>query len=129
MADIHDRGRALAIKMLAPRTKGKGLELTLRSKTVGEYNPETGGQDTVWTDSIGSGLRTNYRQDDIDDTYILQGDVRMLVSPVTSTGADMPPPTTNDVIVFDGSEYNIISIGPWDYAGVTCGWALQCRGL
>lgn len=129
MADIHDRGRALAIRMLAPRTKGKGLGLVLRKKEVGEYNPETGGQDVVWTDANGSGLRTNYRQEDIDGTYILQGDARILLSPTASDGSDIPEPSTNDVILFDGSEYNIIRVGPWRFADVTCGYELQCRGL
>lgn len=129
MADIHDRGRALAIRMLAPRPKGKGLGLTLRHKSVGEYNPDTGGQTTVWTDTLGSGLRTNYRQEDIDGTYVLQGDNRMLLSPTALDGTDIPQPSTNDVILFDGSEYNVIRVGPWDYAGVTCGYELQCRGL
>lgn len=129
MPDIHDRGRALAIRMLAPRPKGKGLELVLRKKTVGEYNPETGGQDTTWAETGGSGLRTNYDLADIDDTYILQGDVRIIVSPVTLDGADMPQASTNDEIVFDGSSYNVINVGPWRYANVTCGFELQCRGL
>lgn len=129
MPDIHDRGRALAIRMLAPRTKGKGLALTLRKKTVGEYNPETGGQDTAWTETSGSGLRTNYKQEDIDGTYVLQGDTRILLSPIALDGADIPEPSTNDHIVFDGSTYNVIRVGPWDYAGVTCGYELQCRGL
>lgn len=129
MPDIHDRGRALAIRMLAPRTKGKGLALTLRKKTVGEYNPDTGGQDVVWTETDVSGLRTNYDQQDIDGSYILQGDTRILLSPVSADGSDIPEPSTNDVILFDGSEYNIIRVGPWDYAGVTCGYELQCRGL
>ena len=129
MADIHDRGRALAEKMLAPRPQGKGLGLVLRKKTVGEYNPETGGQDVVWTDASGSGLRTNYRQEDIDGTYILQGDTRILLSPTASDGSDIPEPSTNDVILFDGSEYNIIRVAPWNYAGVSCGYELQCRGL
>lgn len=129
MADIHDRGRALAIRMLAPRTKGKGLGLVLRKKTVGEYNPETGGQNVVWTDANGSGLRTNYRQEDIDGTYILQGDTRILLSPTASDGSDIPEPSTNDMIVFDGSEYNVIRVGPWRFADVTCGYELQCRGL
>ena len=115
--------------MLAPRTKGKGLELTLKQKSVGEYNPETGGQETTWTDNVGSGLRTRYQQKDIDNTYILQSDLRMLISPVKLDGTDMPEPSTNDVILFDGSEYNIINVGPWNYAGVSIGWACQCRGL
>lgn len=129
MPDIHDRGRALAIRMLAPRTKGKGLALTLRKKTVGEYNPETGGQDTVWTETDGSGLRTNYKQEDIDGTYVLQGDTRILLSPVSLDGTDIPEPSTNDQISFDGSLYNVIRVGPWRYANVTCGYELQCRGL
>ncbi len=129
MPDIHDRGRALAIRMLAPRPQGKGLGLVLRKKTVGEYNPENGGQDVVWTETNGSGLRTNYDQQDIDGSYILQGDTRILLSPVTADGSDIPEPSTNDVILFDGNEYNIIRVGPWDYAGVTCGYELQCRGM
>ena len=129
MPDIHDRGRALAIRMLAPRPKGKGLGLVLRKKTVGEYNPETGGQEVVWADASGSGLRTNYRQEDIDGTYILQGDTRILLSPTALDGSDIPEPSTNDVIMFDGSEYNIIRVGPWNFAGVSCGYELQCRGL
>lgn len=129
MPDIHDRGRALAIRMLAPRPQGKGLGLVLRKKTVGEYNPETGGQGVVWTDTSGSGLRTNYDQQDIDGSYILQGDTRILMSPTAADGSDIPEPSTNDMILFDGNEYNIIRVGPWDYAGVTCGYELQCRGL
>lgn len=130
MADMHDRGRALAIRMLAPRTKGKGLALTLKKKIMsGEYDPEAGGQGFTWSDSDGSGLRTRYAQKDIDNTYILQSDLRMLISPVKLDGKDMPEPSTNDVILFDGSEYNIINVGPWNYAGVKIGWACQCRGL
>lgn len=129
MADIHDRGRALAIRMLAPRPQGKGLGLVLRKKSVGEYNPDTGGQDVVWTETNGSGLRTNYDQQDIDGSYILQGDTRILLSPTAADGSDIPDPSTNDVILFDGSEYNIIRVGLWDFAGVSCGYELQCRGL
>ena len=130
MPDIHDRGRALAIRMLAPRTKGKGLALTLRKKTVGEYNPETGGQDTVWTEIQGSGLRTGFDLQDIDNTYILEGDVEILVSPAMLDGVtDMPQPSTNDVIVFDGSSYNVIGVRPGNYAGLNCFYKAHCRGI
>lgn len=130
MPDIHDRGRALAIRMLAPRTKGKGLALTLRKKTVGEYNPETGGQDTVWTEIQGSGLRTGFDLQDIDNTYILEGDVEILISPAMLDGiTDMPQPSTNDVIVFDGSSYNVIGVRPGDYAGLNCFYKAHCRGI
>lgn len=129
MADIHDRGRALAIRMLAPRPQGKGASLVLRKKAVGEYNPETGGQDTVWTEYPGSGLRTMYDLKDIDGSYILEGDVEILVSPVQSAGQDIPQPSTNDVIVFDGSTYNVVGVRPGNYAGVDCFYKAHCRGI
>lgn len=129
MADIHDRGRALAIRMLAPRPDGKGVSLILRKKTVGEYNPETGGQDTVWTEYAGSGLRTTYDLKDIDGSYILEGDVEILMSPVMTDGADMPQPSTNDVIVFDGSSYNVVDVRPGNFIGLDCFYKSHCRGI
>lgn len=130
MPDIHDRGRALAIRMLAPRPQGKGLGLVLRQKNVGEYNPETGGQDVTWDEYMGSGLRTSFDLQDIDNTYILEGDVEILVSPVlVDRVTDMPQPSTNDVIDFDGSSYNVIGVRPGDYAGVNCFYKAHCRGL
>lgn len=129
MPNIHDRGRALAIRMLAPRPQGKGLGLTLRQKSVGEYNPDTGGQETVWTVVDGSGLRTTFDLKDIDNTYILEGDVEILMSPVKLDGTDMPQPSTNDLIDFDGSSYNVVGVRPGDYAGVECFYKAHCRGL
>lgn len=130
MPDIHDRGRALAIRMLAPRTQGKGLGLVLRKKTVGEYNPETGGQDVVWTEYQGAGLRTTFDLKDIDNTYILEGDVEILMSPTMLDGVtDMPQPSTNDIIVFDGGSYSVISVRPGDYAGLNCFYKAHCRGI
>ena len=129
MPDIHDRGRALAIRMMAPRTKGKGLALTLRKKTVGEYNPETGGQDVLWTEYTGSGLRTTYDLKDIDGSYILEGDVEILMSPVMTDGADMPQPSTNDVIVFDGSSYNVVDVRTGNFIGLDCFYKAHCRGI
>lgn len=129
MADIHDRGRALAIRMLAPRPQGKGVSLVLRKKTVGEYNPETGGQDVVWTEYTGSGLRTTYDLKDIDGSYILEGDVEILMSPVMVDGSDMPQPSTNDVIVFDGSSYNVVDVRPGNFIGLDCFYKAHCRGI
>lgn len=129
MADIHDRGRALAIRMLAPRPQGKGAPLVLRKKTVGEYNPEDGGSPIVWSEYTGSGLRTLYDLKDIDGSYILQGDVEILVSPVQASSQDIPQPSTNDVIVFDGSTYNVVGVRPGNYAGVDCFYKAHCRGI
>jgi hypothetical protein len=102
----------------------------LRKKAVGEYNPETGGQDVVWTEYEGAGLRTTFDLKDIDNTYILEGDVEILMSPAMLDGVtDMPQPSTNDIIVFDGGSYNVIGVRPGDYAGLNCFYKAHCRGI
>ena len=128
MADIYDRSRALAVLMLAPRSKGgKGLELMLERTIEGEYDPVTGGSESVTTEFHGSAFRDSYQQDDIDGTYIKQGDAKLLVSPEQINGADMPTPETQDRLLFDGQVYAVISVKPWNYAGLTVGFEVQAR--
>lgn len=129
MPDIYDRGRALAARMLKPRSQGeKGLEITLTQNEYGEYDPATGGQAIVKTDTVdGSGFRKDYKIDDIDGTYILAGDFQLLVSPVTLSGADMPMPKNPDVITFDGMDYVVVRTLPMNYAGLVCGYKVQVR--
>ncbi|MCO7546170.1 hypothetical protein [Stutzerimonas nitrititolerans] len=128
MADIYDRSRALAVRMLAPRSRGgKGLEMALIRTIEGDYDPVTGGTSTTTDQYDGSAFRDIYRQDDIDGTYIKQGDVKLLVSPAQLNGADMPEPGTQDRIQFDGGAYTIVSVKPWNYAGLTVGFEVQAR--
>lgn len=128
MADIHDRGRATAIRMLAPRSKGgKGLELTLVQRTQGAYDPITGGSSVTEQRYVGSALRDHFSMDDVDGTFIRVGDVRLLLSPVQINGQDMPEPATQDRIEFDGDVYTALNVKPWNYAGVTCGFEVQAR--
>lgn len=127
MADIYDRAKASAARNLAPRSQGgKGLELTLRRTVQGEYDPDTGVSETV-TDYAGSGLRENYRAEDIDGSLIKAGDVKLLVSPVLLSGIDMPQPDTQDKILFDGETYTVQRVDPWDYAGLAVGFSVQAR--
>ncbi|OJT30241.1 hypothetical protein BOP96_12380 [Pseudomonas sp. FSL W5-0203] len=127
MPDIYDRAKALSTRMLAPRSKGgKGLELVLRRETLGEYDPDAPpapGELVV----NGSGFREEYDNKYIDGTLIVRGDVKLLVSPVQLTGADMPTPLSNDRIQFDGTTYTVIAVGPWNYAGLAVGFELQVR--
>ncbi|MGQ7956512.1 hypothetical protein ACUTAF_02125 [Pseudomonas sp. SP16.1] len=127
MADIYDRAKAQAARMLAPRSAGgKGLELTLRRTVVGEYDPDTGSSETI-TDYIGSGLRENYRMEDIDGSLVKAGDVRFMVSPVLLNGDDMPEPKTLDKVLFDGETYTVQRCDPGDYAGLSCFFYVQAR--
>ncbi|WLH76839.1 hypothetical protein PSH81_13840 [Pseudomonas sp. FP2335] len=128
MADIYDRAKASAARMLAPRSRGgKGLGLSLIRVITGEYDPEVGGSPVLTEQFDGSGLRQNYRQQDIDGSLIKQGDVNILISPVLLDGADTPPPVTLDKIAFDGDTYTVQHVDPWDYAGIAVGFSVQAR--
>ncbi|MDH0798584.1 hypothetical protein [Pseudomonas carnis] len=127
MPDIYDRSKALATRMLAPRSKGgKGLELVLRRETLGEYDPDAPLEPSELVVD-GSGFREEYDNKYIDGTLIVRGDVKLLVSPVQLSGADMPTPLSNDRIEFDGTTYTVIAVGPWNYAGLAVGFELQVR--
>ncbi|WP_443699179.1 hypothetical protein [Pseudomonas sp.] len=128
MADIYDRAKASAERILAPRSKGgKGLWLSLIHVTVGEYDPDTGSGADTTQQFDGSGFRENYQQRDVDGSRIKQGDVKLLISPVLLDGSDMPQPVSQDKIVFDGDTYTVRNVDPWDYAGVAVGFSVQAR--
>lgn len=127
MPDIYDRAKALATRMLAPRSKGgKGLELVLRREILGEYDPDAPQAPSELVVN-GSGFREEYDNKYIDGTLIVRGDVKLLVSPAQLTGEDMPTPLSNDRIQFDGTTYTVIAVGPWNYAGLAVGFELQVR--
>jgi hypothetical protein len=128
MTDIYDRAKVMAIRLLAPRSKGgKGLELSLIRVTSGDYDPDSGNMPTTPDQFDGSGVRENYKSSDIDGTLIKRGDVKLLISPVLLTGADMPKPVSQDKILFDGDTYTVQNVEPWNYAGLNVGFSVQAR--
>ncbi|WP_454863362.1 hypothetical protein [Pseudomonas hormoni] len=128
MGDIYDEAKALAAEMLAPRSQGgNGLELSLVRVTPGGYDPDTGSSSPITVQYDGSGFRDTYKQSDIDGSRIKQGDVKLLISPVLLTGADMPKPVSQDKIIFDGDIYTVQNVEPWNYAGLNVGFSVQAR--
>ena len=128
MADIYDRAKATATRLLSPRSAGgKGLELTLKRTTQGAYDPATGGSVPTVESFEGSGFRENYKQSDIDGTRVKQGDFKILISPVLLDGSNMPQPKSLDTIAFDGDTYTIQNVDPWNYAGLAVGFSVQAR--
>ena len=128
MADIYDRAKATAIRMLSPRSKGgKGLEMILRKTVEGEYDPSTGSAEIIVTEYAGSAFRDTFELKSIDGTLIRRGDVKLLVSPVMVAGGDMPEPAENDQVVFDGVTYTVVACDPWSYAGLAVGFEVQAR--
>lgn len=128
MADIYDRAKASAARMLAPRSAGgKGLALTLGKKVTGAYDPATGSSTSTTTSYSGSGFRSEYELKDVDGILIKQGDVEILVSPLQVSGGDMPAPAAGDTITFDGVTYSVMSVQPWNFAGLAVGFQVQAR--
>lgn len=128
MPDIYDRSKALATRLLAPRSKGgKGLETTMTHSIIGEYDPTDGSTNTTLQEFDTSAFRDTYNQANIDGTLILQGDVRLLVSPVQLDGSDLQAPVIGDTFSFDGVVYKAINVSPYNYAGLNVGFEVQAR--
>lgn len=128
MADIYDRAYALAVRQLSPRSAGgKGLEATLTVVTEGEYDPSTGTTPITTTNYAGSAFRDTYKKIEIDGSRVLADDVKFLVSPEMINGSAMPQPTPQDTLTFDGTVYTIVSVTPWNYAGLSVGFEVQGR--
>jgi hypothetical protein len=67
----------------------------LRRELEADYDPGTGGPVPGTggpVDFVGTGVKLNYNQDDIDGTLIKQGD--QLLSPLQRDGTAMPLPMT-----------------------------------
>lgn len=128
MTDIYDRAKRAAARLLAPRSLGgKGLEMTLRRTTTGAYDPATGGASVTTADYTGSAFRDSYSRAEIDGTLIRADDTKLLLSPIQLDGTDLPEPAAQDKIIFDGSEYSIVTVRPWNYAGLAVGFEVQAR--
>lgn len=128
MADIYDRAKASAARMLGLRSAGgKGAALRLAKMTAGAYNPATGSSTNTSANYDGSGFRQEYDLDTIDGSLVQLGDVQILVSPLQTSGIDMPAPAVGDSVTFDGAVYSVVSVSPWNYAGVSVGFSVQAR--
>lgn len=128
MADIYDRAYAMAARMLAPRSAGgKGLEATLTKVVPGAYDPATGTSTPTLTTYAGSAFRDTYSREEIDGTRVLVDDDKFLVSPELINGDATPMLDPQFKITFDGVEYTIVNVKPWNYAGLTVGFEVQGR--
>lgn len=128
MADIYDRALATATRMLKPRSEGGyGLLAELKVSVTGAYDPSTGTSPVVETTYSGSAFRDTYKREEIDGSRILANDVKFLVSPVLLSGATTPLLSPEDKIAFDGTTYTVISVAPWNYAGLNVGFEVQGR--
>lgn len=130
MADMYDRMRAMTIRNLKPRSNGgRGLEGILKRTEENVYNPDTDMNETTVVEYNISGIRANYSTFSTDGTLIRDTDSKFYLCPIQIDGSDCPIPLTIDRLEWNGKDYVIINVKEWDYAGTSCGWLLQIRGV
>jgi hypothetical protein len=124
---VYTRPIATADRLV---TKYGGVAVLTRS-IPGAYNPATGmtAAATVTTYTVRA-FRENYALKDVDGTLVKQGDVRLLMNPNATNGTAMAQPATaTDTILFDGTTYAVIGVDPFDFAGESVAFYVQCRGV
>ena len=123
MTSLYDRAKALASRLI----QKNGATLTLSVKTAGAYDPDSGTIGETVANYSGYAIRTNYDANEVDGTLVRQDDVKLIVSPVKTDESDMVQPKPSDAMTFDGMVYQVISVKPWNYAGIACGFEVQAR--
>jgi len=138
MSTIFDRGRALAIKELAPigsNPKAKGQVVTLDFTPPGTYVPGGSVIPAVPVNQTCSGAEKSIDAGRVDGGSILRGDIEFVLSPVTTAGADLQlPPITNgdlpaDAILTlsDGRPWRVVGVDAKRPSGLLISATLQLR--
>lgn len=129
--DYDARGKAQAVRNLAPKSKGgKGQEVKLYTTTGDTYSTVT--RKTTRgapLDVDSSGIEEAYNVRDTDGVSIKLGDLQFMLSPVQLNGADMPEPSAGDILqyVLTGDKKTVVSVERVAPAGLVCYYTLQLR--
>lgn len=100
--------RSQDLKFLVDR---HGQALSLIQKSLGTYDPSTGGvtggSSTTYTVKC---YFFNYSLGDIDGVNIVSGDRRVVINLTTTAGASIPTPEVGDEITGNGDKVSIVSV-------------------
>mgnify|MGYP001082255483 CR=1 FL=1 len=105
-----------------------GSAVTLTTKSLGTYDPSTGG--------VTGGSTTthtvlcyfyNYNLQDYDGVNIVMGDRRAVLDLVDTSGTAIPEPEVGDEITGSGDKVSIVGVAKMISAGVTVCYILQVR--
>jgi len=95
---------------------GQELDFT---REVGEvYDPVAGTVTSTSESYSADAVWLNYRNDEIDDTVVLQGDARVLVAASV---------LVDDRVTFEGEEWRVVTARPLNPAGVEIYTEAQVR--
>jgi hypothetical protein len=107
--------------VVIPKIIEFGKPITLKKINATSYNPVTGVyDDDSFTSDSGYGLQTNYNNKDIDGTNIKIGDKELLA-------VEIAEPSSNDKIVIDSVEYDVINVSEVKPGTVNMFYRIQIR--
>lgn len=95
-----------------------GQELDFTRETGESYDPVSGTVTSTTETYSADAVWLNYRNEEIDDTIVLQGDARVLVA--ASVEVD-------DRVTFEGQEWRVVTARPLNPAGVEIYTEAQVR--
>ncbi|PZR36487.1 hypothetical protein [Caulobacter segnis] len=134
---IYSEARAAAIRLLAPvgsNPDAAGQVATLTYQPAGVYDPTTGGvtSPAPVVQTI-SGVEKAIKVDRVNGTTILAGDSEFVMSPVTTSGADVQLPDDlplqATLELADGTVKAVVGpLQPKRPAGLLISATLQLRG-
>ena len=101
-----------------------GQPITIKTTTIGEYDPITGVVNNTTTNVIAKGVLFDYGEKDINGTTILKGDKKLYI---TANGVSSI--TTNDSISIGTTDYHITSVTQTNPAGTNLLWEVSVRGV
>ena len=122
MSDFYAKAAATALRLLTKR----GKDVTLRTVTIGAYDPATSSAAETLTDVTRKAIffdfdRINFGQNVRDGTQIQQGDRQCLMD----ANGDAPTPTSR---IIDGeTDYTIVDIKELNPAGTPVLYDLWVR--
>jgi len=113
-----------AVEVVDDALSQYGQLVTLTHKATGIYDPATGTAATTTATEIGRGVVKEYNGlNQIDGTLVLQGDKKLLLSPVGITA-----PKIDDTVIANGITFVIKNIKSLNPAGTVVMYECQVRG-
>ncbi len=117
MSDFYTGLKATAAGLLAE----KGRAMTLHKRTPGAYNPATGAAAVTETDYACTGAEFDFPAQAIDETMILRGDKRVILSGLTVE------PDAGDMLTSGTTKRHIVGVKAVAPAGVVVVYIVQVR--
>jgi hypothetical protein len=95
-----------------------GQELTFTRQVGESYDPSTGTVSTTTENYSADAVWLNYKNDEIDESIVLQGDARVLIAANVQV---------DDRVTFEGDEWRVVVARPLNPAGIELYTEAQVR--